>query len=183
MVTSSDSATAPMHRMNVSISTDPQPRSCRTDCSIEHRILRWNITGPHLCATAAFDGSELSCIIDNKLRMQFHTIHKRGQPRVQSSLHLARVKRILLFDFPGHGCWHQQLYGSQPGNCVAVRAKDLEAYNSGWQLREAAPLQKPPVGTAVVVGAGVAGLISALGLAKFGMQVHVRDATSHAEFS
>jgi FAD binding domain len=47
--------------------------------------------------------------------------------------------------------------------------------NEGWQLRETDPLLKPPIGTAVIVGAGAAGLISALGLAKFGMMVHVRE--------
>ena len=70
-----------------------------------------------------------------------------------------------MFRYPG------QLRGNvHKGSKLVVKAKD---FNAGWQLRGADPLEKPPVGTAVVVGAGVAGLVSALGLAKFGMQVHV----------
>jgi NAD(P)H-nitrite reductase large subunit len=87
--------------------------------------------------------------------------------RVQTALRPASVARIRLPHVPGHG-W--QCCIGQPGDTMAVRAKD---FNAGWQLREADPLEKPPIGTAVVVGAGVAGLVSALGLAKFGMQVHV----------
>ena len=88
-----------------------------------------------------------------------------------SQLRPANVNRIGSSGFPGYGfCQHHGI--RQGKQCVVVRAKDL---NSGWQLREVDPLQKPPVGSAIVVGAGVAGLVSALGLAKFGMQVDVRD--------
>lgn len=85
--------------------------------------------------------------------------------RVQPALHPGSVRKTCLFRSPG------QLRGNihKGAKCV-VKAKD---FNAGWQLRGAAPLEKAPVGTAVIVGAGVAGLVSALGLAKFGMQVHV----------
>lgn len=51
-----------------------------------------------------------------------------------------------------------------------VRSRD---YNAAWQLREDDRLIKEPTGCAVVIGAGVAGLASALGLAKWGMSVQV----------
>lgn len=47
-------------------------------------------------------------------------------------------------------------------------------YNDAWQLRDDDPLMKEANGCAVVIGAGVAGLASALGLAKWGMSVQVR---------
>ena len=53
--------------------------------------------------------------------------------------------------------------------CVA-RSRN---YNDAWQLRDDDPLMKEANGCAVVIGAGVAGLASALGLAKWGMSVQV----------
>lgn len=51
-----------------------------------------------------------------------------------------------------------------------VRSRD---YNAAWQLRDQDPVKKEARGLAVVIGGGVAGLASALGLAKWGMSVQV----------
>eukprot|EP00892_Ulva_mutabilis_P007463 jgi/Ulvmu1/5089/UM021_0106.1 len=56
-------------------------------------------------------------------------------------------------------------------SCQA-RARD---YNAAWQILDKGPLTKEPVGRAVVIGGGIAGLASALGLAKWGMSVEVYD--------
>lgn len=47
--------------------------------------------------------------------------------------------------------------------------------NDAWQSSTEAKVPLQPIGTACVVGAGAAGLIAALGLARFGMEVHVFD--------
>ena len=115
--------------------------------------------------------------------MQFSAmlLHTRQGPVPHSSQPcLTNFHRFGLAGLPGRAFWQQQFHGiRQRRQCVVTKAKDL---NSGWQLRETDPLQKAPVGSAIVVGAGVAGLVSALGLAKFGMQVDVCDqTTSHTE--
>lgn len=51
-----------------------------------------------------------------------------------------------------------------------ARSRD---YNAAWQVLDKGPLNKEPVGRAVVIGGGIAGLASALGLAKWGMSVQV----------
>lgn len=50
-------------------------------------------------------------------------------------------------------------------------------YNAAWKIREQDPLARDPNGVAIVIGAGVAGLATALGLAKWGMSVQVRGST------
>lgn len=57
---------------------------------------------------------------------------------------------------------------------AASRGHDHD-HNAAWNSTVTTPrLPETPCGTAVVVGAGAAGLATALELAKFGMQVHVR---------
>jgi FAD binding domain len=60
--------------------------------------------------------------------------------------------------------------GSRP---AAAKSGDAESrFNRAWGTAE--PPKQQPFGTAVVVGAGIAGLMTALTLAQFGMDVHVR---------